>query len=164
MEEWRKGLKNKPFNYWIRDEMEAIIKEKNIDRSRFHEYSKSNYYEVIKAFYYTFVDYENHPEISLAYCWLHFREKLRKTELANELSDDWPLLLKKIKIWVSNSKDKEFYLILSQGWVYEGYIDEIISVLNETDGLLEDFYIVSPKYEWFIFYCDDGGYVCHFCK
>ena len=38
MEEWRKGLKNKPFNYWIRDEMEAIIKEKNIDRSRFHEY------------------------------------------------------------------------------------------------------------------------------
>lgn len=109
------------------------------------------------------MDYENHPEISLAYCWLHFREKLRKTELANELSDDWPLLLKKIKIWISNSRDKKFYLILSQGWVYEGYIDEIISVLNETDGLLEDFYIVSPKYEWFIFYCDDGGYVCHFC-
>lgn len=33
MEEWRKGLKNKPFNYWIRDEMEAIIKEKNINRN-----------------------------------------------------------------------------------------------------------------------------------
>ena len=85
MEEWRKGLKNKPYNDWIRDEMEAIIKEKNIDRSRFHEYSKFNYYEVIKAFYYAFVDYEKYPEISLPYCWLHFREELRKIELANEL-------------------------------------------------------------------------------
>ncbi|MFR1478956.1 MAG: hypothetical protein ACLSB9_26275 [Hydrogeniiclostridium mannosilyticum] len=63
MEEWRKRLKNKPFNYWIRDEIEAIIKEKSIDRSRFHEYSKLNYYAVIKAFYYALI-YNRALEIS----------------------------------------------------------------------------------------------------
>ena len=47
-------------------------------------------------------------------------------------------------------------MILSQGWVYEGYIKEILDVLGETDGLLEDFYIVSPEFDWMIAYCDDG--------
>lgn len=164
MEEWRNRLKNKPFKYWIRDEIEEIIKEKNIDRSRFYEYSKFNYYEVIKGFYYAFVDYERYPEVSLSYCWLHFREELKKSESLSELNYEWPLLLKKIKTWILNSSDKKFYLILSQGWVYEGYIDEIISVLNEIDGLLEDFFIVSPKYDWFIFYCDDGGCMCRIQK
>ena len=47
-------------------------------------------------------------------------------------------------------------MILSQGWVYEGYIKEILAVLGEMDGLLEDFYIVSPVVDWMIAYCDDG--------
>ena len=48
------------------------------------------------------------------------------------------------------------YLILSQGWVYEGYIPEIIAVLKETDGWLDDFYVVSKKYEYVIVHTDDG--------
>ena len=47
-------------------------------------------------------------------------------------------------------------MILSEEWVYEGYADEIFKVLSETDGLLEDFYIASKKFDWFISYFFDG--------
>lgn len=43
LEEWRKQLKTKPLRYWSRIEIEEIIKEKNIDRTRFYEYSKNKY-------------------------------------------------------------------------------------------------------------------------
>ena len=38
MENWRELLKYKPVKYWIRTEIEEIIKEKSIDRKRFYEY------------------------------------------------------------------------------------------------------------------------------
>ena len=58
LEEWRKQLKTKPLRYWSRIEIEEIIKEKNIDRTRFYEYSKNKYDKIIKNFYYSFVDYK----------------------------------------------------------------------------------------------------------
>ena len=72
MEHWRENLKNKPLKYWIRIEIEEIVKEKSIDRKRFYEYSKTKYQKVINRFYYAFVDYKNYPEVELRYCWLHF--------------------------------------------------------------------------------------------
>ena len=50
LEEWRKNLKNKPARYWSRIEIEEIVKEKNIDRNRFYEYSKNKYLQVINRF------------------------------------------------------------------------------------------------------------------
>lgn len=64
--EWQEKLKNKPLKYWIRDEIEEIIKE-NIDRKQLGEYSKFKYEDVIKRFYYTYMDYEKYPQIELAY-------------------------------------------------------------------------------------------------
>ena len=52
MEKWREGLKKQPTRYWSRIEIEAIVKELNIDRNRFYEYSKTNYQKVINRFYY----------------------------------------------------------------------------------------------------------------
>lgn len=69
----------------------------------------------------------------------------------------WTDFLRKVQSMMPQTTDEKFYMIVSQGWVYEGYIDEIIRVLNETDGLLEDFYIVSKKFDWNITYCNDGG-------
>lgn len=69
----------------------------------------------------------------------------------------WNCMLAKIKGRLSYDWNKKIYLILSQGWVYEGYIDSIIEVLDEVDGLLEDFYIVTPQFDKFAAYCDDGG-------
>ena len=69
----------------------------------------------------------------------------------------WECMLGKIKECLSYDWKKKVYLILSQGWVYEGYIDSIIDVLGEADGFLEDFYIVPPQFDRFAGYCDDGG-------
>ena len=153
--EWQKKLKNKPLKYWIRDEIEEIIKEENIDRKRFSEYSKFKYEDVVKRFYYTFVDYEKFPKIEMSYCWLKFRSSLQK---GNDIyvNGEWKYFLYQVGMLIKGRKDIKLYMILSEGWVYEGYIKEILDVLGETDGLLEDFYIVSPAFDWMIAYCDDG--------
>lgn len=51
MEDWRVHLKDKPVKYWIRAEIEEIIKEKSIDRKRFFECSKTKYQKIINEFY-----------------------------------------------------------------------------------------------------------------
>lgn len=143
----------KPLEYWIRDEIEEIIKAKHIDRKRFGEFSKYKYEDVIKRFYYTYVNYEKYPKIQLEYCWLHFRDSLSK-ESNIYVNGEWKQFLRRLGGLVK--EDKKLYLILSQGWVYEGYIAEMLAVLEETDCLLEDFYIVAQEFDWMIAYCDDG--------
>ncbi|MBR3825096.1 MAG: hypothetical protein IKJ39_07840 [Lachnospiraceae bacterium] len=153
--EWQEKLKNKPFRYWIRDEIEEIVKEENIDRKRFGECSKLKYEDVIKRFYYTYMDYEKYPKIELSYCWLHFRDSIKKTNNIY-VNGGWEHFLHQIRVLIEEKEDAKLYMILSQGWVYEGYIKEILDVLGETDGLLEDFYLVSRDFDWMIAYCDDG--------
>lgn len=156
MEHWRESLKNKPLKYWIRTEIEEIIKEKSVDRKLFYEYPKMKYKNIINRFYYAFIDYEKYPKVELNYCWLHFREELN--QIGSVIEDiGWECMLARIKELLPYDWNKKIYLILSQGWVYEGYIDNIIDVLNEVDGLLEDFYIVTPQFDKFAAYCDDGG-------
>lgn len=41
--------------YWSRDEIEQIVKNRHIDRTRFYEYSKTDYERVIKNFIIHFV-------------------------------------------------------------------------------------------------------------
>ena len=44
---------------------------------------------------------------------------------------------------------QKLFLILCEGWVYEGEINEMFTVLNEVT-FIKDFYIVSSKFDWFI--------------
>ena len=155
MENWRELLKDKPVKYWIRTEIEEIVKEKSVDRKRFCEYSKTKYQKIINRFYYAFVDYKKYPKVELNYCWLHFRQELKEIDCVSE-TIGWGYMLAKLKERLSYDWNKKIYLILSDGWVYEGYIDNIIDVLNEVDGLLEDFYIVTPQFDKFAAYSDDG--------
>lgn len=148
-------MKDMPIKYWIRTEIEEIVKEKSIDRKLFYEYSKAKYPKVINEFYYAFVDYEKYPKVELSYCWLHFRKELKETDCISE-AIGWRRMLSKIKECLSYDWNKKIYFILSQGWVYEGYINTIIDVLDEVDGLLEDFYIVTPQFDRFAAYCEDG--------
>jgi len=153
--EWQKKLKDKPLKYWIRDEIEEIIKEENIDRNCFGEFSKWKYEDIIKKFYYSFVDYERYPQIKLEYCWLHLRENLNVQESVS-VNGDWNMFLQQVSNLIEQNDNRKLYMILSQGWVYEGYKKEIFDILRETDYLLEDFYIVSPDFDWTVSYCDDG--------
>lgn len=148
---------NKSVRYWSRDEIEEIVKDKNIDRTRFHEYSKFEYEKVINKFYYSFCDYSNCNKITnFSYVWLKFRQNLIKTATVSE-SVGWSNMLNTITKELEYNWDKKLYLILSDRWVYEGYIDEIITVLCEVTGNVEDFYIVSLEFDSMVAYCDDGG-------
>ena len=139
----------------MRLQIENIIKSCEIDRTRFYEYSKMGYSKVITRFLYTFTDFKKdvkNDTICLDYCFLRFRKKWEKLII----SGYWADMICKTREYVIEKTDGKVFLILSQGWVYEGFIDEIMKVLGETDNNLNDFYIVSPKYEWLAAYCDDG--------
>lgn len=152
--------KRKNVRYWSRDEIENIVKDKGIDRTRFYEYSKYDYEKMIKRFYYSFCDYENKkkPEISLTYIWLNFRRNLVKSPPIHA-SIGWNKMLQLTKEQLKVETSKKLYLILNDGWVYEGFIDEIIKVLCEITSTIEDFYIVSLQFDTMAAYCDDGDCV-----
>lgn len=150
--EWRDRLRSKGLRYMIRDDIEDIMKTENIDRSKFHEYSKTGYLDIIRKFYFTFCDIVNYPvktRISLTYNDLHFR-----ADLSEEIidcffrTDEWSEYMDTIKAAIPENTVKLF-LILSEGWVYEGEVGEVFEVLRMTPHI-RDFYIISPKYDWFI--------------
>ena len=151
--EWEEK-KKKPVRFWSRIEIEDIIKEHGVDRSRFYEYSKTDYQRVLNKFYYSFADYEKYPTVHFNYPWLNLRSNLKKVFF--QYDNDWLGLLDNIKQCFIDRNIQKLFLILSDGWVYEGYIDEIITVLSEIDGVIEDLYIVTPKFDSFAVYCSDG--------
>lgn len=154
MKDRREHLKDKPMKYRIRAEIEEIIKEKSVDRKQFFECSKTKYQRIINEFYYAFADYKKYPKVEMSYCWLHFRQDLKVMDRVSEMIG-WKRMLAKIKEQLSYDWNKKIYLILD-GWVYEGYIDSVIDVLSEVDELLEEFYIVTPQFDKFAAYSDDG--------
>ena len=152
--------------YPIRDEIEQIIKDKHIDRSRFGEFSKAAYKNVFGRFFYTFAKHGSEQKYDSEYFrinssddseffWNHLRENLGREHIAS-FGSDWFAYCNEIKEALPVSANKKAYLILREGWVYEGYPEEIMKTLAETSILLTDFYIVSKKYDWFIGHSDDG--------
>lgn len=86
---------------------------------------------------------------------MHLRKEFK--ELHREYAfADFEKSLYKIKEILSYNWNKKLFLILSDGWVYEGLIDEILSVLAGTDGIIEEFYIVTPEYNKLVVYSDDS--------
>ena len=51
-----KYISERKKHLFLRDEIEEAIKAKNIDRGKFHEYSKQGYTDIISKFYFTFAD------------------------------------------------------------------------------------------------------------
>lgn len=151
IDEWREKIRNKGFRFLIRDDIEEIIKEEHIDRTRFHEFSKTNYEEIIKKFFYAFSDRKNYSasQISAPNHLMHFRPELQAEKIDTLFRTyNWSEYLKAIKNAVPDF-EKKLFLILCEGWVYEGYIDEMINVLSNVT-YIKDFYIVSNKFDWFI--------------
>lgn len=138
--QWQEKAFKKSMRFWIRDEIEEIIKEENIDRKRFYEYSKFRYQNIINKFCYSFCDCRNFiiDKIRLDYHGLHFRKNLENYRIAGFFqSADWVDYLEKIRHEIDTAG--KLFLILPECWVYEGYLNEIITVLSETDGWLRDF-------------------------
>ena len=152
------SLENEVFNTsekhkdnFYRDDIEEIIKEKQIDRNRFHEFSKINYVDILKKFFFSFSNIKNFPTNPrpLAINRMHFRSDLKKEAIDCILrTDNWCEYMSTIKSAITDN-EKKLFLILSDGWVYEGEIKEMFIVLNEMWNI-NDFYIVSSKFNWFI--------------
>lgn len=146
----------KPERYEIRDEIERIVKEKGIDRKRFYEYSKTEYQKVIRQFQFAFIEKSKIRDLDLNYCWVNFSDDLITSMPVSE-NIGRRQMLDEIKKMMEYDWNHKLYLIMAEGWVYEGYIDEMIEVLEELDGMfVNDFYIVTPKFDQFACYCEDG--------
>lgn len=134
-----------------RDEIEQAVKERNIDRSRFHEFSKSGYKDIIRKFYFSFSDTKRYAASQPCFHlnWMHIREEIECCDIDCFFrTDDWTEYMRTV-INAVPDKNLKLFLILEDGWVYEGYADEIFTVL-ENSNCYYDFYIVSSKFDWFI--------------
>ena len=152
--------------YPIRNEISQIVADKNIPKERFDEFSKTAYKNVYGKFFYTFAEHSNlygrdaeyfriNSVNECEFFWKQLRDDLEKKNIA-VWNSDWLAYCREIKNAIPEADDKKLFLILREGWVYEGYADEIIDVLAETSILLNDFYIVPKKFDWFIGHSDDG--------
>ena len=137
----------------FRNEIEKIIKEEHIDRKRFHEFSKDKFDEVIRKFYYSFCDHTRFftTTVTLSYRRLHFRNNIDYFAVASLWSAnwDWEDYLGEIKSSLSSYVGQKLFLLLEEGWVYEGYADEMFQILKKIDYHM-NFFILSNQFNWFI--------------
>ena len=72
--------------------------------------------------------------------------------------ENWDEYINKIDLLIPE-KDPciLYYFIVDGGWVYEGRLQEIKTVLSDYPMFMEDFYIFPKNYDWLLCHCDDGG-------
>ena len=137
---------------YIRDEIEQIVKENRIDRSRFFEVSKQSYNQIKGNIEKVFVDKSKNRNKDIHWVNMgNYNTKLRCVCVAMEDWSSWKAEL----ISIIPSTDSVYVLFEDSKnyepkyWLYESYINELIFILGEINGL-DDFYIVSKKYDWLI--------------
>ena len=80
---------------------------------------------------------------------MHFHSDLKEEAIDCIFrTNNWVEYMCTIKSAIPDS-EKNLFLILSDGWVYEGESTEMFTVLDEM-WYIDDFYIVSSKFNWFI--------------
>ncbi len=140
---------------YIRDDIERIIKEHNIDRLRCFECSKLRYKAIIKKIEKTFV--------------LHGKN-LHWSNITNSFNPKYPLITKNISddyMWFTKlpsllpAPEHAVYVLFEDSkdfkekyWLYEMCISELIFILSNVNGL-SDYYIVSKKFDFLISECHE---------
>ena len=139
----------------IRNEIERVIKDKNIDRSKCFECSKIAYSSIIKKIEQVFVLHGG--DIHWSNMGGGFNKKLVcKTK---DISEDRMWVTKLPNIIPENNQ--LVYVLFEDSlnfrpkyWIYEMGIPELICIIGEACGL-DDFYIVSKKFDWLISECHE---------
>lgn len=139
----------------IRNEIERVIKDKNIDRSKCFECSKIAYSSIIKKIEQVFVLHGG--DIHWSNMGGGFNKKLVcKTK---DISEDRMWVTKLPNIIPENNQ--LVYVLFEDSlnfrpkyWIYEMGIPELICIIGEACGL-DDFYIVSKKFAWLISECHE---------
>lgn len=134
---------------YIRDDIEHVIKELNMNRSRIFEVSKTKYVDIIRKIEHTFVlDYGN---IHWSNMGNGFQQHIscHNVDIHNHplwyhhLSDIVPHPEAPVYVLFEDTKNYE-----PKYWLYEMWITEFIMLVDELNP--DDFYLVSKKYDWLI--------------
>lgn len=137
----------------MREAIEKVIKDFELDRSRIFEVSYLKYADIIKRIEKTFVKNAGSLHWSNIQCRFNSSFTINKQYIGNNVL--WYRRLDRIipdTLHYVLFEDKENYH--PKYWVYEMFPNEIITVINESEGL-KDFYIVSKKFKWLISECHE---------
>lgn len=140
---------------YIRNEIERIIKDIPIDRSRCFECSKTSYRSIIKKVEQIFVSHGKSLH------WSNMGDGFNKklTCQTKNIAEN-RLWFTKLPNIVPENKQPIYVLFEDRKnyepkyWVYEMHIPELICILSEINGL-NDFYIVSKKFDWLVSECHE---------
>ena len=72
----------------LRDEIEENVKALGLDRTRFYEYSKQRYEDILKQFYQTFFDLPRRQLQYEFYPWRNIRKKWKRRDAVGWLQHD----------------------------------------------------------------------------
>ena len=157
--------------FLIRDEIEKIVRSKNIPENNFAEYSKTGYQEVIIRFRFAFTD---NPEgrnpgswgdmSDISFSWNRIRKGLSNPLNISLIKHRWSEMLDGARDAMQVSADDRLFLIMEEGWVYLGKIDDIMAVLKETEGIITVFYLFTTRYDRLAVYSDDADCMSFYCK
>ena len=132
----------------MREVIENVIKDFDLSRSRIFEVSHLKYKDIIKKIEKVFVKNCGSLHWSNIECRFNSYFTLKTHYIGNNAL--WYQKLEKI------IPDTLHYVLFEDTvnyqpkyWVYEMFPKEIITVINESERL-NDFYIVSKKFEWLI--------------
>lgn len=139
----------------MRNEIERVVKENNIERSRCFECSKISYASIIKKIEQTFV--------------LHGKN-IHWSNMGHGFNPKWQCKTKNISkdmMWIDKlpyilpKGENEVYVLFEDTqnykpkyWLYEMRILELCLIVKEVYGL-NDYYIISKKFNWLISECHE---------
>lgn len=140
---------------YIRNEIEEVIKEHHIDRSKCFECSKTTYGSIIKKTEQAFVLHGGNIHWSNMGGGFHKNLVCRTRNISEDrmwvtkLPDIIPESGKPVYVLFEDTKNYQ-----PKYWVYEMCIPELICMIGEVYSLY-DFYIVSKKFDWLISECHE---------
>jgi len=135
----------------IRFEIEEAINKFQINRNKLHEVRKDQWEEILESIESRFL-VKNHYSHGLHWGW----NKLKEPKLSMRFVDQPYQYIREI------IEDDVFWFIVEdlndKLWVYEGEKDIIFELIPELCHLNE-YYLVSKKYQWLI--CEDHHEIVH---
>lgn len=153
------------YNKWkkeqqTRNELENLRETLNIHKELFHEVNKFQWKEIITKIEKHFLKQGNYKtRNTLHWCWnCGLKEESNSMCFKNYDSYKYLDLLieRKELVWFlveERSYEK------SKFWIYEGYIEPIQSILNES-AYVDEYYIVSKKLHWLLVENHHGCLIC----
>ena len=154
-----------------RDEIEELIKVRNINRANFYEASKFKYEQILRKIYYAFYNTEQKEMcMRLENQNFHSRFATRGETYTyrGTTGDDWEQYVDSLKHILPNPEQKIYigFPETKHVWLYEGELSETIELLDYGSPIGEygDFFLAAKDMQWFLYYFDDGEVMIYYQK